>query len=338
MLMYSLHSKNKKMTFPNEQSPLDESVSKQESMIPSYEQLAGLSDEAYLSASHEFGVQYHELLTHGGAVGELADRARTTLEPYLRKLEGQSDREVAATLLRGYRSGYNQILQAHGATEKYTDINPSNEDLAKVKSVAYSPLGTPILEIPDSDSVFQKRTATGFSASFLTETVELPPFVVVNTLTGETAKKIATHETSHSAWKVLELAGIIPPIDEGTRPIGERSPLDVARDEAVAQQVAHQGAIGHHNVVSYAKTDGLPAEVIERYQECTRSYAAAMRNVQGIDQSDAVLGFMAARTWEDFFTHVERMTRLAEAAPHESPLAHIPLPVEGIPSGWGTAT
>jgi hypothetical protein len=325
------------MTYSNEQGPLDESLPKQEPMIPSYEQLGALGDEAYLSVSRKFGAQYHELLAQGGAVGELAERARATLEPYLRKLEGQSDLEVAATLLRGYRSGYNQILQAHGVTEKYTNIIPSDEDLAKVKSVTYSPLGTPVLEISDSDSVFQKRTATGFSASFLTETVELPPFVVVNTLTGETAKKIVMHETSHSAWKVLELAGIIPPVVEGTRPIGVRSPLDVARDEAVAQQVAHQGAIGHHNVVSYAKADGLSAEVIEHYKECTRSYAAAMRNVQGIDQPDAVLGFMAARTWDDFFTHVERMTRLAEAAPHESPLARIPLPVEGTPSGWGTA-
>ena len=325
------------MAYSSELSLSGESTLGQESVIPNYEQLAVLNDEAYLSVSHEFGEQYHELLTQSGAVGELAERARVTLGPYLRRLEGQSDVEVAATLLSGYRSGYNQILHAHGVAEKYTDIDLSDEDLAKVKSVTYSPLGTPILEIPDSDSVFQKRTATGFSASFLPETAGLPPFVVVNTLANETAKKIAVHETSHSAWKVLELAGAIPQTEEGTRPIGERSPLDVARDEAVAQQAAHQGAIGHHNVVSFAKADGLPVEIIERYREDVSLYADAMRNVQGIDQSDAILGFLAARSWEDFFTHVERMTRLAKAAPHDTPLDNALPSGEGIPLGWGTA-
>jgi hypothetical protein len=324
------------MTDIKKYMPLGEATHEQTPVIPGYEQLTALGDEEYLGVSHEFGAQYHDLLTQSGATGVLADRARTALEPYIQKLEGQSDVEAAATLIRRYREGYNHILRAHGAAEQYTDISPSDEDLAKVRSVSYSPLGTPILEIPDSDSVFQKRTATGFSAAFLADTVGLPPFIVVNTLTGEAAKKIATHETSHSAWKVLEIAGVIPQSEEGSRPVGERSALDVARDEAVAQQIAHQGAIGHHNVVSYSRSDGLPAELIERYQRATNAYATAMRNVQGIDQADSVLGFMAARNWDEFFAHVERMTRLAEAAPHDNPVAPIATTADGVPSGWGS--
>lgn len=320
-----------------EHTPLGEAPHDQASVIPSYDQLAALGDEEFLGTSREFGAQYYDLLTQHDAAGVLADRARAAVEPYLQKLEGQSDAEAAVTLLQGYREGYNHILREHGATEKYADTNPSDEDVAKVRSVSYSPFGTPILEIPDSDGVFQKRTATGFSAAFVADTVGLPPFVVVNTLTGETAKKIGVHETSHSAWKVLEIAGLIPQSEGGARPVGERSALNLARDEAVAQQIAHQGAIGHHNVVGYAESDGLPPDLIERYQQATSAYATAMRNVQGIDQADSVLGFVAARNWDEFFAHVVRMTRLAEAAPHENLVTPASATAEGAPSGWSTA-
>lgn len=304
-------------------------------IVPTYDQLAALEDEEYLGLSHAFGVQYQELLTQEGASSEVADGVGDALEPYLRRLEGRSDREVAATLLGGYREAYNQILRDHGTAEKYTDINPSDKDLAKVRSVVWSPLGTPILDIPDSDGVFQERTAGGFSVTFLMDTVGLPPFIVVNSLVGRESEKRGVHETSHTAWAVMEKTGVIPRSEDEDRLIGEKSALDVARDEAVAQQAAEQGAIGHTNVVGYANTEGLPAELIERYQKSTSAYASVMQRVQGIDQADWILGFMSARNWDEFFTHVDRMTRLARSAPHDDLIVPDTTSGSDTLSGWG---
>jgi hypothetical protein len=301
-----------------------------------YASLAELSDAEYLATSHEFGVQYKELLTGTAVESELAAQVKAAAEPYVTSLEGLSEAEIATTMVQGYRDTYNQLLTAHGAQPEFPEL--TEDDLRHVQAVGKTSIGVPVLYTNGNRALFG-HDAASFASSQLLMEAGLPPLVVVGNTLGD-KEQAALHESSHAAWAVMQGADMIPgEVTDTPHELGSRSAFDTARDEAAAMQVAGQGKIIHPSVIKRLEQDGFDEAHIERYRQTTHGYADAMRDVQGIEQADSVLGFMQAQTWEDFFEHVERMTQIAEAAPHSAPVVArvaVHAVVDG-PSGWGAA-
>jgi len=294
--------------------------------LPNYEQLAALGDPEYLAAGRAFGALYYDVVA-GDATGDLAAITQATVAPYLRPLRNLSNAAVAATLLHAYRLHYNSLCRAQGVAELFDKVEPDAEDMSRVEFVTYSPLGIPVLGINDTKHVFRREVgASGFCVPQLMQTAELPPLVVAIASPSEEARRVQIHETSHATWAILRQAGVIPALEKAGGSDEQSAALDTARNEATALQIAGQGTIQHYNVQRIAERDGEDTAIVDRYRRVAETYQQAMRLVLGIKQSDAVLGFMAVRSWDDFFAHTERMTRLAEAAPHAAPA-----PIEG---GW----
>ena len=304
------------MIAPGEQYSSSEAAPIYAPQLPSYEQLAALGDQEYLAAGRAFGALYYDIVA-GDATGGLAAIAQATVAPYLRPLRNLSNAAVAATMLRAYRLDYNSLCRAHGVNELFENVEPDTEDMSRVEFVRYSPIGIPVLGINDTNYVFRRNVGTsGFCVPWLMQTAGLPPLVVTIAGSSEAARSIRIHEASHATWAILLQAGVIPALEKANGSDEQSAALDTARNEATALQIAGQGTIRHYNVQRIAERDGEDPAIVDRYRRVVEAYQQAMRFVLGIKQSDAVLGFMTARSWDDFFAHSERMTRLAEAAPH----------------------
>lgn len=302
-----------------------------------------LDDETYLAVSHAFGRQYKDMLTPNAASTEQSHAIEgqryainTVLERYTKTLEGLSDAQIAAMMVSGYRSAYNNLLAEHGMEPEFADTALTDDEMHAITGIGRTATGLPVLYTTDNDKLFGRGTATSFCSSDLLLGASLPPLIVVGDRIGD-RERVTVHESSHALWAVMAAEGMIPDSEEARAGIGSRSPLDVARDEAAAMQVAGQGKIIHPNVIKYLQEEGADPAFVDRYRASCSAYAEAMRGVEGIEQADSVLGFMKARSWEEFLGHVDRMTRLAQAAPHQAldtPPASL-VPSGGV-GGWGT--
>lgn len=295
-----------------------------------FDDLRTLDDETYLRVSHDFGLEYSQLLGQNEVAdlsrNKLAEPFRAALETYMRPLEGLSDAEAATVMISGYRQAYNELLQGYGKEPAFTVTEPTRDALDHVIAVKRAAYGVPILYSDDNELLFG-HGGTSFCSSRLLMQSGLPPLVVVGNGVGDKEKQAASvHEASHAAWAIMEAAAMIPHSDDGEEALGKRSAFGLARDEAAAMQVAGQGKIIHPNVIAYLKADGFDEQFVERYRSTCYRYADALIGVQGLEQGDAVFGFMQARNWDEFFIHVERLTAIAESLKHAASSArHKPI-------------
>ena len=304
-------------------------------------ELSGLSESEYLSVSQAFASEYMGLL-NGQNESEFQkqaqEKASSEITPLVEKTEHLDDQELAKYMVEGYRRSLNMLYGNRGKKVPFKDEIVSDDELGHVLRIGKGPYGIPIIFTDGFNEELFGDDTLSFAATELMLENGLPPAVIVFDGYNATEKEqVTTHETSHAVFTLLRRAGIIPsPEGEGVTEAGRKSAFELARDEAIAQLIANQNGTGHPSVIQRMKSENYTENSLEEYRTATNAFDRSVAEKAGLSFSDAILGVMMAKTFEEFNSHMLRMAKIAASQERLVGITSALPSYSKDKSGWGT--
>lgn len=281
-----------------------------------------LTDQEYLAVSREFGDRYSALVQGQGTIGSndpLFRSLETELAPNLEGVRGLDDNQTAREMIEGYRQAMNTLYETHNQPLPFPLVTVTDAELGEITRVSNGPAGIPILFTHSGSEQLFRHDSLSFAAPDLMLDNGLPPLVVVyDGYSPVELNQITAHETSHAVWAVLRRHGEIPePVDGSKNAAGFKSAFELARDEAAAQLAAGQRKIAHPAVIKNMREDGFDEAAIDTYRGASDAFNSQVVEGTEFKLSDAILGVMQARSFEELLEHMARMGRMVEAVARE---------------------
>lgn len=337
-----VYHENRNFGVSNE--PLFGENSKEESGAVEKFELSGLNDDEYLNLSQTFASEYKGLV-NGQVETEfqkrVSEKVSKEIAPIIEKIEHLSGQELAKFMVEGYRSSLNKLYVSYGKEAPFKDEAVSGDNLKRIVRIDKGPYGIPIIFTDGFNEELFGDDTLSFAATELMLENGLPPAVIVYDKYKRAGEKeeVTTHETSHAVFTLLRRAGVIPsPDGEGVTVAGKKSAFELARDEAIAQLTANQNGVGHPSVHQRMKSENYSDEAREAYLGATGLFKRTTAEDAGLSFSDAILGVVTAKNFDEFNSHMNRMAQIASSKKGQLNTAKTTISSSkqsSIGSGWG---